>query len=193
MKGEYQMYKIEKRLEKIDRQIEMLLQQKKKIEEAKKEKEKVKVVNLSETKKKQLIRLGKVLDEAGIKTVKQARELLSYSENLASTLNSDDKMNEITIEESKSNKKDYVLEKIEEVIENQIKEKKSNKNVNRAGEEKWQDKIDDVKVFKAKDEKKVNREDKTIPRQTRKDKSKEVKKKINNAKSKEKTRNRLFG
>lgn len=179
------MYKIEKRLEKIDRQIEMLLQQKKKIEEAKKEKEKVKVVNLSETKKKQLIRLGKVLDEAGIKTVKEAREILSYSENLASTLNSDDKINEITIEESKIDIKNDVLEKIEEVIENQRKEQQPKKLK--------KDKIDDVKVFKTKDEKKVNSDDKIIPRQTRKDKSKEVKKKINNAKGKEKTRNRLFG
>lgn len=173
------MYKIEKKLEKLDRQIEMLLKQKKEIEEVKKEKEKVKVTNLSETKKKNLLRIGKVLDEAGIKTVKQARELL------ASTIKIEDKLNERTIEVSKSDTKNDGLENIDEVIEKQ-------KKVTVQREIKINE-IEDTKVFKAKDDKKIKSEEKIIPKQPRKDKFKEDKKKINNTKSKEKTRNRLFG
>ena len=65
---------IDKKIEKINKQIELLKQQKKEILEQKKSKEKLS--DLSETKKKHLLRLGKILDEAGIKTQKEIRELI---------------------------------------------------------------------------------------------------------------------
>lgn len=138
------MKAIDKKIEKINKQIELLKQQKKEILYKKKNKEKL--VTLSETKKKHLLKLGKILDEAGIKTQKEVRELIDiYLRKHTDKVLGDD----IEVIEEELINADEPIEIIDEI--------------------KQEDVVKEIK-----------------PKKT-------SKKKLDNSKSKEKTRNRLFG
>lgn len=156
---------IDKKIEKINKQIELLKQQKKAILEQKKSKEKL--VELSETKKKHLLKLGKILDGAGIKTQKEVKELIEIRDMYLSKQTDKDLDKDIeVIEEEELINTDKPIEIIEE-----IKPKKTSKS------------------SKAK----IEDEEMILPKQSRKEKFVTSKKKLDNSKSKEKTRNRLFG
>ena len=165
---------IDKKIEKINKQIELLKQQKKAILEEKKSKEKL--VELSETKKKHLLRLGKILDEAGIRTQKEVRELIEIRGMYLSKHTDKDLDKDIeVIEEEELINTDEPIEIIEEIKqEDRVKEIKPKKTSKSS-----QAKIEDEEI--------------SVPKQSRKEKFGTSKKKLDNSKSKEKTRNRLFG
>lgn len=110
------MYKVDKKLDKVEKQIAELIKQKKELEEAKKEREKCKIENIPETTKKRLLRLGRVLDEAGIKTIKQAKELISINEKFIRNLDNEESIDEIKVEENKKNVPEGYIEKGEKVF-----------------------------------------------------------------------------
>lgn len=167
------MKNTDKRIEKINKQIELLKKQKKEILRLKNSKEKENLENLSESKKKHLIRLGKILDEAGIKTQREVRKLIY-------------KFNELVDETTD------VEEDIETFEEEEINIEANEKIV----DEDYEDdhiEIEEIKEEKTKKTKKakvIEEENITIPKQSRKEKFGNSKKKIDISKSNKKARNK---
>lgn len=165
------MKNTDKKIEKINKQIELLKKQKKEMLRLKNSKAKESLENLSESKKKHLIRLGKVLDEAGIKTQKEVKELISKADDLVcATLDIKDD-----------------IEMFEEKKETNIEAN------NKIVDEDYEDdhiEIEEIKEEKTKKAKAIEEENITIPKQSRKEKFGNSKKKIGISKSNKKARNK---